>query len=375
MTRTARFLLSAVLLVSTALPALSQTQTNAAGAVFVMTNAASRNEIIAYRRNGSGSLEQGSSFLTGGRGSGGITDPLASQGSLTLSQDHSLLFAVNAGSGDISVFQVQEANLTLVDRVPSGGAAPVAVAQWGRLVYVVNEGAASSVAGFDLGANGKLKPIAGSVTFLSTGNSGASSLSFSPDGQFLLVTEKLTNSIDAFHVQINGTLAPIKVNPSAVPGVFSVLFAPNGAALAVATGPTGGSNASAISSYSVLANGTLSPISASLPTLGAATCWSAVTADGRFVYTSNAGTFTISGFAIAAGGSLTPIADTVVGTNPAGSSNLDLAISSDSKFLYTLNSGTGTISLFGINADGTLNGLGDADGLSADAGFNGIAAF
>jgi DNA-binding beta-propeller fold protein YncE len=62
-----------------------------------------------------------------------------------------------------------------------------------------------------------------------------------------------------------------------------------------------------------------------------------------------------------------------VGTNPAGSSNLDLAISSDGKFLYTLDSGTGTVSIFGINQDGTLTSLGDVGGLSASAGLNGIA--
>ena len=62
-----------------------------------------------------------------------------------------------------------------------------------------------------------------------------------------------------------------------------------------------------------------------------------------------------------------------VGTNPAGSSNLDLAISSDGKFLYTLDSGTGSVSIFGINQDGTLTSLGDVGGLSASAGLNGIA--
>src|SRR5579864_6753073 len=86
------------------LPVLSKAQTtNAAGAVFVMTNAADQNEIITYQRRADGSLQEGRSFRTGGRGSGGVTDPLGSQGSLTLSQDHSLLFAVNAGSGEISV--------------------------------------------------------------------------------------------------------------------------------------------------------------------------------------------------------------------------------------------------------------------------------
>ena len=366
MLRTTRILLTAVLAMSTVLPALSEAQSDGSasrGAVFVMTNAADKNEIVAYKRAADGSLQEGLSFPTGGRGSGGTTDPLGSQGSLTLSQDHSFLFAVNAGSGDISVFKVHGSTLALVDRVPCGGSTPVAVAQYGSLVYVANEGAASNVSGFNLTKDGKLRPIAGSTAFLSTANSGAASLSFSPDGQFLLVTEKLTNSIDAFHVQINGMLGPIVVNPAAGPGTFAVLFAPNGAALVAETGPAGGNN------------GALSPISTNVPTLASATCWNAVTPNGSFVYTSNAGSATISGFAISAVGALTPLAGTVVGTNPTGSTNLDIAISSDGQFLYTLDSGTGSISIFGINQDGSLTNLGDAGGLSAAAGFNGIAAF
>jgi len=376
MLRMSRVLLTAVLAISATLPVRSQAQTDgstAAGAVFVMTNAADKNEIIAYARAADGSLQEGRTFRTEGRGSGGVTDPLGSQGSLTLTQNHSFLLAVNAGSGDISVFRVHGATLSLLQKVACGGSEPVAVAEHGGLVYVVNAGGASSVVGFNLDRDGKLKPIADSLAYLSTGNSGAASLSFSPDGHFLLVTEKLTNEIDAFHVQINGTLAPIVLNPSAGPGAFSVLFAPNGAALVVETGPTGGTNASAISSYAVLANGTLSPVSTSVPTFGAATCWHAVTPNGAFVYTSNAGTGTVSGFAIGTTGTLTPVAGTVVGTNPAGSSNLDLAISSDGKFLYTLDSGTGSVSIFGINQDGTLTSLGDVGGLSASAGLNGIA--
>jgi 6-phosphogluconolactonase len=299
---------------------------------------------------------------------------LGSQGSLTLSDSHTLVFAVNAGSGNISVFRVQGASLSLLEKVPCGGSEPVAVAQHRNLVYVVNAGGASSVVGFRLGSDGSLKPIADSIAFLSTGNSGAASLSFSPDGQFLLVTEKLTNNIDAFHIQIDGTLGPIVVNPSAGPGAFAVLFAPNGTALVAETGPTGGTNASAISSYTVIANGTISAVSTSVPTLGAATCWLAVTPDGRFVYTSNSASSTISGFAISSAGALTPVSGTVVGTNPSGSTNLDITVSSDGKYLYTLNSGTGSVSVFGINQDGTLTSLGDVGDLSEAAGFNGIAA-
>ena len=58
-----------------------------AGAVFVMTNNADQNQVIAFERNADGTLGDSISYDTHGRGSGDTTDPLESQGSLTLSQD------------------------------------------------------------------------------------------------------------------------------------------------------------------------------------------------------------------------------------------------------------------------------------------------
>ena len=228
--------------------------------------------------------------------------------------------------------------------------------------------------GFRVSEDGKLHPIPRSLSFLSTNSSGAASLAFSPNGQFLLVTERETNSIDVFSVQKNGTLSPIVTNPSAGPGVFALAFAPNGAALAVETGPAGGQNASAISSYAVNSNGTLATISASVPTLGAATCWNAVTSNGKWVYTSNAGTSNISGFSIGSNGALTALPGTVVGTNPTGATNLDIAITADGKFLYSLDAEVGMISIFAIQSDGTLTNLGTTGNLPKGVGFNGIVA-
>jgi 6-phosphogluconolactonase len=71
---------------------------------------------------------------------------------------------------------------------------------------------------------------------------------------------------------------------------------------------------------------------------------------------------------------LTPIAGTIVGNNPAGTTNLDLTASTDGKFLYTMNSSAGSVSIYRINQDGTLVGLGEIDGLPKTVGFNGIAA-
>ena len=367
-------ILALAMFLTSALPGNAQdNHSNEPGAVFVMTNNVDRNEIISFQRAADGSLRERRRFATGGRGTGGLTDPLESQGSLTLSQDHLWLFAVNGGSGEVSVLSVEGSRLQLADKQASGGSEPNAVAQHGNLVYVLNVGGSSNVVGFRFG-NGHLTRIANSTRFLTTNNSEAASLAFSPDGQFLVVTERATNNLDVFRVQADGTLSPIVVNQDAAPGTFAVTFAPNGAALVSETGPAGGNNASTTSSYAVASDGTLSPISLGVPTLGNANCWNVVTPDGRFVYVSNAGSSTISGFAIGKTGGLTPVGATVVGTNPAGSTNLDIAVSADGKFLYTLNSGTGTIGIFALQPDGSLTNLGELGSFPSTAGFNGIAA-
>jgi 6-phosphogluconolactonase len=363
--------------VGAAFPTLASAQpSNAAGAVFVMTNAAEKNEVIAFERAANGSLGESVSYDTHGRGSGGITDPLESQGSLTLSQDHSLLFAVNAGSGTITVFNVHKsAALTFLSKTHSGGAQPSAIAQAGGLVYVLNSGGAGSLVGFHLDNGGRLDPIKNSTAFLTGTTTGGASLAFSPDGQFLVVTERVANNIDVFHVQPDGTLSPIVVNPNPSPGTFSVAFAPNGAAIVSETGPAGATNGSAISSYKVNSNGTLTAITHSLATFAAGNCWNAITPDGRWVYVSNSGSDNISGFNIGKDGSLTPIAGTILGNNPSGSHNVDIAVSADGKFVYTINSQSGNIGVFAINQqDGSLTSLGQAGDLPKSVGFNGIAA-
>lgn len=354
---------------------LASAQPNNTGAVFVMTNAADKNEVIAFERTANGTLGESVSYDTHGRGSGGITDPLESQGSLTLSQDHSLLFAVNAGSGSITVFNVHKNGaLNFLSKTPSGGAQPSAVTQFGGLVYVLNSGGAGSLVGFHLDNGSQLRQIKNSTAFLTGTTTGGASLAFSPDGKFLVVTERVANNIDVFNVQPDGTLSPIVVNTNPAPGTFSVTFAPNGAAIVSETGSPTATNGSAISSYTVNANGTLTQVTHSLSTFGAGNCWNAITPDGTKVYTSNSGSDNISGFNIAKNGTLTPIGGTIVGNNPTGSHNVDIAITANGKFIYTINSQSGNIGVFAINPDGSLTNLGQAGNLPKSVGFNGIAA-
>jgi 6-phosphogluconolactonase len=345
------------------------------GAVFVMTNAAAANQIIAFDRAADGSLTYAATYETGGRGSGGVNDPLTSQGSLTLSQDGSLLFAANAGSGDISVMAVTAWGLELIDRVPSGGAMPVAITEHSSLVYVLNQGGPGSVVGFRLDFGGQLTQIPNSTKYLSSTNVIGSSIALSPNGQTLVVTERASNSFDVFHVNSNGTLGAIQTSASLGSGAFALTFAPNGTAIVSETGVAGGTNASTMSSYSISAGGVFKAVSQSVPTLGNANCWNAVTPNGKLVYASNAGSSSLAGFWIGATGTLTAVGETIVGVNPAGATNLDIAASADGKYLYTLNSGSGNVGEFSIKQDGTLNYLGADGSFKKFGGFNGIAAY
>lgn len=341
-------------------------------AVFVMTNDAEKNEVVSFARTQDGSLEDPRSYKTEGRGSGGKVDPLASQGSLTMSPDGNWLLAANAGSGTISAFAVDGSRLYFTDTITSGGSEPNSIAQHGRLVYVLNAAGASSVVGFNF-EGGRFYKIRDSIRYLSGTAVGPGSVAFSADGHWLAVTEKATTSIDIFKVYGDGTLSPPTINKNVGPGTFSAVFAANGTLLVAETGVSGAVNAAAVSSYAVQSDGTLKAISASLPSLASATCWDAVS--GRRFYTSNAGSANLSGFSIESNGSLVPLSGTAVGSNPAGSTNIDVAASLDGRFVYTLNAATGTIGQFAVQEpNGELKSLGVAGQLPAASGFNGIAA-
>lgn len=342
--------------------------------VFVMTNDAEKNEVIAYSRAANGSLGNAHTYPTNGRGAGGTVDPLASQGPLTLSTDHNWLFAANAGSGTVSAFAVDGARLFLTDKVATDGAEPVSIAQHGQLIYILNAAGASSVVGFWFDW-GRLRKIPNSIHYLSGTAVGPGSVAFSPDGRWLAVTEKATPSIDVFSVHPDGTLSTITVNKNVGPGTFSATFSPDGALVVAETGMPGASNGSAISTYHIQTDGTLKVVSASVPTLAAATCWDVVVDAGKFAFTSNAATSTLSGFSLGTGGALTPLPGTAVASNPSGSTNIDIAATPDGKFLYTLNTAAGRVGGFSVDASsGKVTNLGTQGLIPTGGGANGIAA-
>ena len=75
-----------------------------APAVYVQTNDATRNEVLAFSRGEDGRLVPSGRYPTGGRGSG--QPHLASAGSVVLSPDGRWLLVTNAGSGQLSLFEI-----------------------------------------------------------------------------------------------------------------------------------------------------------------------------------------------------------------------------------------------------------------------------
>jgi 6-phosphogluconolactonase len=341
---------------------------NDVGAVFVSTNDVNGNAVAAFSRASDGSLTALGTFPTGGTGVGGTTDPLASQFALVLSPDHKFLFVANAGSNDVSVFRVNKDGLKLVDRASSLGTRPVSVAARNDVIYVLNTNS-NNVGVFHYGESGNLS--ASGTASLSTGASGGAEVRVSPDGHFLNVTERVSNTIDSFGIGHDGALgAPIN-SASSGQTPFGFDYAPNGLLVVSEAG------SAAASSYSQAGNGSLAPVSKSISTGGqAAPCWLIVDPAGRFAYTANAGGSSISGFAIDNGGTLTLItAGGRTGDLGSGAQPLDLDVTPDGRFLYVLKNGTGTVGTFAVASSGTLAALADTPGLGAQAGFMGLVAF
>jgi len=323
--------------------------------IYTETNAASGNAVLAFQETPGGLTSLGT-YPTGGLGSGA---GLGSQGAVAVA-GHRLL-AVDAGSDQISLFRIDgHGALTLTDTEPSGGSHPVSVTVDDDTVYVLN-GGDSTVNGFRI-KGGSLVAIKGSHQHLT--GSGAAQIAFDRGGHRLVVTEKATNTIDVLPVH-DGVAGPAVSNPSTGQTPFG--FAIDRRDHVVVSNAAGGAaGASSLSSYGLSGAASLGAISAPVPTTQTAACWVALSDDGRFAFTTNAGSGSVSSYRIARDGSLT-LAQAVASTPGAGPS--DMAVGNGE--LFTLAGGAHVISVARIGSAGTLTPVGQ---VSVPAGVAGLAA-
>lgn len=321
---------------------------NGSSTVYTMSNKASGNEIMAYTVNSDGTLDEAAKFSTGGTG----TDAdLNSQGSMALALGGKMLYAVNPGSNDLSVFYVQtDGGLVLKEKVATGGTRPVSVTVNNGLVYVLNAGGKGNITGFGYNNQGKLVQIPGSSTSLSTDNAGATQVSFTPDGKSLVVTEKQSNTITSFSVLANKpynmqTIASAGKSPSGF--TFG-----NNNNFYVSESGNGMTDASTVSAYNVDNTGKVKLIDGPMAMNTTDAGFVTMAKNKNRLFTTNKGSNSISSLNVSGFGKLSAsgTAATSAMTGP-----IDAALDSESKFMYVLATGGNSLISYKLNNDGSMS--------------------
>src|SRR5215469_641903 len=349
--------------------AAAQNQDLRLGAVYIETNGKPNNQVIAFFRNGNGTLTEAGRFSTGGSGTAATIPDFSTSGLiLTTIGDKQFLLVTDAGSNDISVLKVHSDHLSVVGTIPSGGTQPVSVTRHGNFVYTVNAGT-GNISVFTVDSNGNLTPIPGSSRNLTGG--GPVQVLFNKDGTQLAVAEQAPDKIDVFEVDPNTGLAGgPQGNPSDGIEPFGMIFDQFGHLLV--TEGTNGAPIASMSSYSVAGNGVLTTISGAVQTPHPFTCWIVLTnpesfESGQCGYTANFGDSTISSYFVQSDGSLVlkqAVAATTKSAPDFGS--IDESVSNDGAFLYVTDLGfvkegtnpfvpvPGSVNVFAIQRDGSL---------------------
>ncbi|HVA79336.1 MAG TPA: beta-propeller fold lactonase family protein [Candidatus Binataceae bacterium] len=164
--------------------------------LYIQTNnpASGQNAVIAYKRDATtGALTMLGMYRTGGTGYFNDDQRLGPDDSdqeIVASSNHKLLFAVNQGSNDISVFRIRANGRLRRTGAPTSsfGIQPASLVLTGRNLYVANRGdgilptqanpagqtgtpGATNYTGFKVRGRGKLSHIAGSTVVLADGSS------------------------------------------------------------------------------------------------------------------------------------------------------------------------------------------------------------
>jgi 6-phosphogluconolactonase (cycloisomerase 2 family) len=346
--------------------------------VWTMTNDPAGNAVLAFGL-ADGQLRFLGSVSTGGTGSGGREPDfgLGNAHAIALSNDGKLLFVVNPGSNDISVFAVAKNGLTLVDREPSGGMQPLSITVHQDLVYVLNGGGnvndVDNITGFTVGRNGNLTQISNSTRPLSAPSTAPAQIQFTPDGSLLVVTEKSTNNIDTYLVGRDGrtTGQIVTVADAETPFGFDIA---NRNQLFVSDDFNDAPGAGAMSSYTIADDGSLHLVSSRVPAFQSGACWIAVTQDGRFAFMADTVASTTSTYSInKRDGSVS-----LLRSFTSFSHATDLAFSHDGRFLFalapdqTFDSSPGVLAWRFNPSDGTVTPLQGINGLPRS--IDGLAA-
>jgi 6-phosphogluconolactonase (cycloisomerase 2 family) len=330
------------------------------GYAYTLNNDNEKNAVVVLGRNDDGTLAEvaGSPFATGGRGlvvpAGGDFD---AQGSVRVHGRY--LLAVNPGSDSVAVLAVDGPRLVPVVGSPfaSGGVTPLSITAHGDLVYVANQAIPfmnpirkPNITGFRMSAGGQLTPIPGSTIEFPAGQ-GPAQIEFSPSGSVLAVTAgfQTDGRIHTYTVMPDGTLKEGPGSPFVtreVSGTVGYSWNADGHHLLVSNFRGSAMTVFAVDSTTAA----IEPKGLAYPNGGGAACWTALSPDGKTLYTGNFVGNSISAYAVMPDGTLS-LLGTVARREAMKPDTKDIEISPDGKYLYAIGPIARHVAVFAIGAD------------------------
>ncbi|MFG6656650.1 lactonase family protein [Scandinavium sp. M-37] len=199
------------------------------GGVYVATNNADENSVVGYTQYSDGTLSKIGEFKTGGKGTGLVElfglpydpksghtfkdgiDPLAAAYGLWRSADNKNVLVVNAGDGTLTSLRVQDdLSLKVVNKIAAGDIKPNGIASYKNYVYVASMGkkvddpSEGNIKGYTIDDKGVLKAMPDSVRVLS---GRPASIEVTPDGKYLIIVEITTGLVRSYAIGTDGELS------------------------------------------------------------------------------------------------------------------------------------------------------------------------
>jgi 6-phosphogluconolactonase (cycloisomerase 2 family) len=260
-----------------------------------------------------------------------------------------------AADGSLSPIACPPANCT-----PGDGPLAIAIDPAGRYLYVTND-ISQNVSAFAIAADGTLAPIPCNPVSKCAAGTAPKQPAIDPSGRHLYVVDDNADSVLVFAIGPGGELSPLPYNPAANCATGDLPFAatvePSGHYLYVAN-DFGGLNGNSVSVFAIAADGSLSPVACN-PTTDCATGGNpqslAADPSGRYVYVANSGSNDITPFRIGPTGALTHIGCTPASNCATGNTPYGIAVDPLGRHLYAGNNVSADISPFAIDAGGGLS--------------------
>lgn len=294
----------------------------------------------------------GSPYLTGGLGG-----KVANTDGLTISKKARALFVTNNLDNTVTGFHIQsDGSLRRFSSgaVPTGGILPAGVVcnKQGSRLFVANTGS-DSIASFQVGADGSIRPVPGSP-FIA--NNGPTGMVLNKNAQILFCSNQFTSGISSFSIDTAGRVGLIDTFPTFGVQQQGIVLQRTTSLLYVT-----GARSNTITGFRVdLNTGRMNILDGSpFFTEGDRPLDIAFDPSGRFLYVSNNGNNTITGYTVGQDGKLqkmsgSPFAAT--GLGPAG-----MVFNSSGTLLFVCNggfAGSRDVSVYKVDSNGKLTPVG-----------------